>query len=83
MNKEKYLLALRRELHNNRVEDIEDIIAEYEDHFANKISDGYSEEEIAAKLEKPEIIAKQFVIVGQQDLSRHGKSPHWLAAQSV
>lgn len=62
MNKEKYLSVLRKELHSNRVEDIEEIIAEYEDHFAHKTADGYSEEEIAARLEKPEIIAKQFVI---------------------
>lgn len=62
MNREKYLSTLRKELHSNKVEDIDEIIAEYEEHFAYKIIDGYSEEEIAAKLEKPEIIAKQFVL---------------------
>jgi len=62
MNKEQYLSTLRRELHVNKVEDIDEIIAEYEEHFANKLSDGYAEEEIAAKLVKPEIIAKQFVL---------------------
>lgn len=62
MNKEKYLSALKRELHTNKIEDIEEIIAEYEEHFTHKLSDGYTEEEIAAKLVKPEIIAKQFVL---------------------
>lgn len=62
MNKEQYLSALRKELHVNKVEDIEEIITEYEEHFANKLSDGYAEEEIAAKLVKPAIIAKQFVL---------------------
>ena len=62
MNKEQYLSSLKRELHLNNVGDIDEIIAEYEEHFANKLSDGYAEEEIAAKLVKPEIIAKQFVL---------------------
>ena len=62
MNKEKYLATLKKELHSNKVEDINDIITEYEEHFSRKISDGYSEEEIVAKLEKPEIIAKQYVL---------------------
>lgn len=62
MNKEQYLSILRKELHVNKVGDIEEIIAEYEDHFAHKMSDGYSEEEIAAKLVKPAVIAKQFVL---------------------
>jgi len=62
MNREQYLSTLRKELHANKVEDIEEIIAEYEEHFANKLADGYGEEEIAAKLVKPAIIAKQFVL---------------------
>ncbi|MFZ5974804.1 MAG: DUF1700 domain-containing protein [Bacillota bacterium] len=61
MNKEQYLSALRKALYANKVDDIDDIVSEYEEHFANKLSDGYPEEEIAAKLEKPEVIAKQFV----------------------
>ena len=62
MNKEQYLSSLERELHLNKVEDIDEIIAEYEEHFARKLSDGYAEEEIAAKLVKPQVIAKQFVL---------------------
>ena len=62
MNKEQYLSVLRKELHINKVEDIDEIIAEYEEHFAHKLSDGYTEEEIAAKLVKPAVIAKQFVL---------------------
>ncbi|NLT17298.1 MAG: DUF1700 domain-containing protein [Clostridiales bacterium] len=62
MNKEQYLGALKKALCANRVEDIDDIISEYDEHFARKLSDGYPEEEIAARLEKPEIIARQFVI---------------------
>ena len=33
---------------------------EYEQHFAFKLADGYSEEEIAAKLGSPEELAAQF-----------------------
>lgn len=67
LNKEQYLGVLKKALHANRVEDIDDIVSEYEQHFAHKLSDGFSEEEIVAKLEKPEIIARQFVIGPQAD----------------
>ena len=70
MNKEQYLEALQKALSANRVEDIDDIISEYEEHFSRKFSDGYPEEEIAARLEKPEIIAEQFVIAPEGDAKR-------------
>lgn len=40
--------------------DIEDILGEYTQHFTLKMADGFSEEEIANKLEKPSAIAEQF-----------------------
>ena len=61
MTKQEYLDTLTKALKTNKVKEIDEIVSEYEDHFAFKIADGYSEEEVAAKLEKPEIIAAQFV----------------------
>ncbi len=61
MNKQEYLDALTKALKTNKVNEIDEILSEYEEHFAYKIADGYTEEEVCAKLEKPEIIAKQFV----------------------
>ena len=60
MNKNEYLSALEKELKSRNIGDISDIIAEYNQHFENKKTDGYGEEEIAAKLEKPQTLAAQF-----------------------
>ena len=60
MNKQAYLNELNSHLKSNNVEDIEEIIAEYDVHFTRKMADGYTEEEIAAKLGKPKEIALQF-----------------------
>ncbi len=60
MKKNEYLAELRSELKRNNAADMDDIILEYEQHFAFKMADGYSEEEIAAKLGAPKTIAAQF-----------------------
>jgi len=60
MTKNEYLSLLTSELKRNKVIDFEDIVSEYEQHFAFKLADGYSEEEIAAKLGSPETVAAQF-----------------------
>lgn len=60
MNKQAYLNELKSHLKTNNVSDIDEILAEYEEHFTRKMADGYSEEEIAAKLGKPKEIALQF-----------------------
>lgn len=60
MTKNEYLSRLGNELKRNNVADAEDILGEYEQHFAFKLADGYSEEEIAAKLGSPHAIAAQF-----------------------
>lgn len=64
MTKNDYLADLEKALKSNRVDDLTDIMAEYEQHFALKLADGYSEEAIVAKLEKPEILAEQFAQAG-------------------
>lgn len=60
MNREEFLYILEKTLRNKKVEDIEDIVCEYNDHFTFKINDGYSEEEVAHKLGDPEKLALQF-----------------------
>jgi len=60
MTKLEFLQQLSDLLKKGRVEDPEEIVAEYERHFAYKIADGYSEQEIAAKLGAPESIAAQY-----------------------
>lgn len=60
MTKKQYLEELKRELENNNVEEIEDILSEYEEHFAFKAEEGFTEEEIAKKLSSPKDIAKEY-----------------------
>lgn len=60
MTKLDFLETLRAELKRKNVSDAADIMEEYEQHFAFKLADGYSEEEIAAKLGDPKGIAAQF-----------------------
>ena len=54
MTKHEFITRLTNELHKRNVADSADIVEEYEQHFAFKLVDGYSEEEIAAKLGNPE-----------------------------
>jgi len=60
MKKNEFLAKLKDELKKNNVADIDEIISEYEQHFAFKMADGYSEEEIAARLGDPLQLASQF-----------------------
>lgn len=60
MTKLDFLEKLKTELNRKNVSDAADIIEEYEQHFAFKLADGYSEEEIAAKLGDPKGIAAQY-----------------------
>lgn len=61
MNKQEYMTELEKALKMHKVHDIEDILDEYEQHFACKLADGYTQEEIAARLEQPAEMAKQFL----------------------
>ncbi len=60
MTKLEFLELLKKELNNNNVADCDEIVYEYEQHFAFKLKDGYSEEEISAKLGNPADIAGQY-----------------------
>ena len=60
MKKSEFLSKLTAVLEKNQISDAEEIIEEYAQHFAFKMADGYSEEEIAAKLGDPEQIAMQY-----------------------
>ena len=66
MTKQTYLNELNTYLKANNVDDIDEIVAEYDEHFTRKMADGYTEEEIAAKLLKPKEIALQFADAGSK-----------------
>ena len=58
--KNEFMTQFASTLHKRNIEDIADIIEEYEEHFAFKLEDGYSEEKIADKLGNPAMLAAQF-----------------------
>lgn len=60
MLRSEFLSCLNAELKKRNVPETADIVAEYEQHFAFKLADGFSEEEIAAKLGSPLVLAAQF-----------------------
>jgi len=60
MNKKEYLSMLDSALKGAGVQDRDDIIGEYAEHFDMKAADGYGEDEIAARLAAPNVIASQF-----------------------
>lgn len=65
MTKNEFLTKLTYELNKRNIADAADIISEYEQHFAFKMADGFSEEEIAAKLGNPAVLASQFESVSE------------------
>ena len=69
MTKVDYLARLKKAL-EGKVDDLDDILAEYEEHFVRKLADGYSEEEVTARLESPEVLAGQFAEEGGRPLAR-------------
>ena len=66
MTKLEFMTQLERALKKHGAADCEDIMEEYEQHFAFKLADGYSEEEISAKLGAPEELAQQFAPAAQK-----------------
>jgi len=62
MNRDEFISELRKTLLDNNLQmkDTEEIIEEYEQHFDFKTDDGYSEEQVAAKLGDPKALANQF-----------------------
>ena len=66
MTKENFLEQLRKELKLKNVSDIDEIIADYEEHFEFKVEEGKTEEEIVKKLASPEIIAREYAETPKQ-----------------
>ena len=77
MTKLEFMNQLASELHKRNTADAADVLEEYEQHFAFKLSDGYSEEEIAARLGSPADLAVQFE-PAPQGAKRRSAALTWL-----
>jgi len=73
MTKQEYLNELKAELGKNAVADAEEILSEYEQHFLFKLADGFTEQEIAAKLGAPAQIAAQYAGIPGEKKPKGGK----------
>ena len=60
MDKTEFIDVLTNTLKERKIIDVDEIVADYEQHFLFKMADGYSEEEIAARLGDPKALGEQF-----------------------
>ena len=74
MTKEMFLEQLEKELKRRGIADGADILEEYEQHFAFRLADGFSQEEIAAKLGNPAELAAQFESASKDDGNIRGRA---------
>jgi uncharacterized membrane protein len=70
MTQETFLDELYHHLKTNRVQEPEEILEEYKEHFRQKRGDGYSEEEISARLGSAKEIAAQYLFAHEAATSR-------------
>lgn len=77
MNKQTFLMELKQGLQANRVPDIDEIVAEYEEHFAHKLADGYTEDEIATKLGDVRELAAEYA-AGEQETRPRARLWRWI-----
>ncbi len=63
MKKTEFLTRLNDELNRRNAADAADIVEEYAQHFDLKLADGYFEEEIAARLGDPAMLAGFAVVL--------------------
>ena len=60
MKKAEFIKILTNSLKERKISDVDEIVAEYNIFFDQKLADGHSEEEIAARLGDPKDISQQF-----------------------
>lgn len=60
MNKQEFLKTLKEELERNKVQNVQDILSDYEEHFNHGLSKRKTEEEISEGLGFPATIAKAY-----------------------
>lgn len=60
MNKNEFLKIIKEGLNDFPPEQLEDVLYDYEQHFANAMADGKTEEEIIANLGDPFVIVNQY-----------------------
>jgi uncharacterized membrane protein len=60
MNQQEYLSALRAELDKRKVPRVQEIMADYHEHFTDALKTGKTEMQVVEKLGAPDLIAKAY-----------------------
>lgn len=76
MTKNEFLVSFQKELQKRHIPVWEEVLSEYEQHFALKQADGFTEEEIAAKLGAPAELAAQFEAADEGDKTASRPAAH-------
>ncbi len=81
MNKDQFMQNLKNRLESLGPTAVAEILADFEDHFANGLSRGKSETEIAAELGNPDDIAQQYIDESPNGHRQTGRAASPAAAQ--
>lgn len=75
MNKAEFIRQLKQGLNGYEPQDVEEIIADYEDHFRAAQEKGKSEDEICVSLGYPQSIAKAYKVENLLNKAKSDKNP--------
>jgi len=79
MTKKEFMAELRQALSNNKVNNIDEIVADYDEHFAHALAQGKTEDEISKKLGSPDTIAKAYETESMITTIKDPKTPFKLS----
>jgi uncharacterized membrane protein len=75
MTKSEFLKSLKQALEKNNINQVTDILADYEEHFDHALATGKTEDEICKKLGTPAVIAKAYETETMVSKVKDGSTP--------
>lgn len=69
MNKQEFMQVLKKELEQNNVADIDEILSDFAEHFEYKLEEGKTEEDVVRKIGNPVDIAKDYSLQAKSNKS--------------
>ena len=70
MTKQQYLSELKKQLKSNAINNVEDILAEYDEYFTLKMKEGFTGEEVARNLSSPDELAKEYAEAEKSEIEK-------------
>lgn len=79
MTRKEYIDQLRQALERHKIRDLEEVISDYEEHFAHGMKSGQTESQISEKLGSPWTIAKAYEAESLiEKIKSTGAQPRWV-----